>query len=219
MGTRLTYPGSEVSLLMLKSKFHIWFEQPAHFKEWLIIVFFKIIRTKKAYFRSPPYQGKGRSGLAFASLIHLSLLLNDLIGLPNNKKSQGSESSYTIVAGGASASGEGNQMAEKTRMKTYFCKQPLVVCRFIERRRQSFFLTNKIGAPKVRHSIGCSRTYSRSKIARRHYNTSLTSSRLSLSKSERSHKSSIRQFLFQPSNEVPVGLPHSLVQVCSVVTS
>lgn len=94
-----------------------------------------------------------------------------------------------------------------------------MVCRFIERRRQSFFLTNKIGAPKVRHSIGCSRTYSRSKIARRPYNTSLTSSRLSLSKSERSHKSSIRQFLFQPSNEVPVGLQHSLVRVCSLVTS
>lgn len=92
-------------------------------------------------------------------------------------------------------------MAEKTRIQTSFFKQPLVVCRFIERRRQSFFLTNKIGAPKVRHSIGCSRTYSRSKIARRPYNTSLTSSRLSLSKSERSHKSSIRQFLFQPSNE------------------
>jgi hypothetical protein len=49
--------------------------------------------------------------LAFASLIHLSLLLNDWIGLPNNKKSQGSESSFTIVAGGAS--GKGNQMGGK----------------------------------------------------------------------------------------------------------
>jgi hypothetical protein len=67
-------------------------------------------------------QGKGRSGLAFALLIHLSLLLNDLMGLDNNKKSQGSESSYTLVAGGASASGEGNQMAEKTRIQTSFFK-------------------------------------------------------------------------------------------------
>lgn len=52
----------------------------------------------------------------------LSLLLNDLMGLDNNKKSQGSESSYTLVAGGASASGEGNQMAEKTRIQTSFFK-------------------------------------------------------------------------------------------------
>lgn len=34
----------------------------------------------------------------------------------------GSESSYTLVAGGASASGEGNQMAEKTRIQTSFFK-------------------------------------------------------------------------------------------------
>lgn len=38
-------------------------------------------------------------------------------------------------------------MAEKTRIQTSFFSQPLVVCRFIERRRQSFFLTNKIGVP------------------------------------------------------------------------
>jgi hypothetical protein len=38
------------------------------------------------------------------------------MGLDNNKKSQGSESSYTLVAGGASASGEGNQMAERFRL-------------------------------------------------------------------------------------------------------
>jgi hypothetical protein len=42
------------------------------------------------------------------------------MGLDNNKKSQGSESSYTLVAGGAS--GEGNQMAEKTRIQTSFFK-------------------------------------------------------------------------------------------------
>jgi hypothetical protein len=44
------------------------------------------------------------------------------MGLDNNKKSQGSESCYTLVAGGASASGEGNQMAEKTRIQTSFLK-------------------------------------------------------------------------------------------------
>jgi hypothetical protein len=49
----------------------------------------------------------------------ISLLLNALMGLDNNK-SQGSESSYTLVAGGAGASGEGNQMAEKTRIQTSF---------------------------------------------------------------------------------------------------
>jgi hypothetical protein len=41
------------------------------------------------------------------------------MGLDNNK-SQGSESSYTLVACGAGASGEGNQMAEKTRIQTSF---------------------------------------------------------------------------------------------------
>lgn len=60
--------------------------------------------------------------LFFRYAIFLSLLLNDLMGLDNNKKSQGSESSYTLVAGGASASGEGNQMAEKTRIQTSFFK-------------------------------------------------------------------------------------------------
>jgi hypothetical protein len=44
------------------------------------------------------------------------------MGLDNNKKSQGSESSYTLLAGGASDSGEGNQMAEKTRIQTSFFK-------------------------------------------------------------------------------------------------
>ena len=44
------------------------------------------------------------------------------MGLDNNKKIQGNESSYTLVAGGTSASGEGNQMAEKTRIQTSFFK-------------------------------------------------------------------------------------------------
>ena len=170
MGTRLTYPVQVVKSTYAKEQAQYLVRVASLFSG----VAYYIQYYSKSYEQRKPILGvhhiKGKGDQAWPSLclfIFLSLLLNDLMGLDNNKKSQGSESSYTLVAGGASASGEGNQMAEKTRIQTSFFKQPLVVCRFIERRRQSFFLTNKIGAPKVRHSIGCSRTYSRSKIASR----------------------------------------------------
>jgi hypothetical protein len=85
----------------------------------------------------------------------------------------------TLVAGGASACGEGNQMAEKTRIQTSFF--PWWYADSLN--EEGSLSSSRTRSEHPRLGTRLARTYSRSKIARRPYNTSLTSSRLSSSKS------------------------------------